>query len=246
MSQINKIVLLIAMQAEADNVIQQLKATPYPHESPLNWNLYSASVKSSEENVFIVVYGKRKPYLLDQEIDAVGLQQATLCCWEAVRLFNPDLIISAGTAGGSEDHGAMVGDVYVSTGSICYHDRRIPIPGFREYGIGSFPVVEAPNMVKELVLKTGVVSSGNNLTYEGGDVIQFIENNATVKDMEAAAVAEVAHMCGVNMMAVKGVTDLVEHPAVQDVFFQNLAAVTAKVYFTINSNPSLAVLFQTL
>ena len=50
----------------------------------------------------------------------MGLQQATLCTWEAIKKFNPDLIITAGTAGGLEEMGADIGDIYVSTHKIWF------------------------------------------------------------------------------------------------------------------------------
>ena len=56
------------------------------------------------------------------------------------------------------------------------------------------------------------------------------ENNASVKDMEAAAIAYVAELAKVPFFAVKVVTDIVDGDRVtQDEFFENLAAASASL-----------------
>jgi Phosphorylase superfamily len=44
-----------------------------------------------------------------------------------LQAFKPDLLISAGTAGGFTAQGGAIGDVYISK-AVMHHDRRIPIP----------------------------------------------------------------------------------------------------------------------
>ena len=44
-----------------------------------------------------------------------------------MQAFKPDLLISAGTAGGFKAQGGAIGDVYISK-AVMHHDRRIPIP----------------------------------------------------------------------------------------------------------------------
>ena len=80
----------------------------------------------------------------------------------AINQFKPDLIINAGTAGGFNRCGGAIGDAYIST-ACKNHDRRIPIPGFQEYGVGSYVSHPTKNLVESLGLKTGIVSSGNSL-----------------------------------------------------------------------------------
>lgn len=65
----------------------------------------------------------------------------------AINEFKPDLVINAGTAGGFKRAGAEIGDAFIST--LCaHHDRRIPIPGFTEYGKGDHSAVACPNLIK--------------------------------------------------------------------------------------------------
>lgn len=61
--------------------------------------------------------------------------------------------------------GAEIGDIFISTAKV-HHDRRIPIPGFDAYGVGSVPSVPTPRLLASMPsLKTGVVSTGNSLDY---------------------------------------------------------------------------------
>ena len=72
---------------------------------------------------------------------------AAISAYAVLTQLEPDLIINAGTAGGFKKHGAQIGDVFLGTG-IKFHDRRIPIPGFVEYGRGNYEAQSSPNLVK--------------------------------------------------------------------------------------------------
>lgn len=56
-------------------------------------------------------------------------------------------MINAGTAGGYKSKGAAIGDVFIGS-HIRHHDRRIPIPGFQEYGIGDHHGLTIPHIVE--------------------------------------------------------------------------------------------------
>jgi len=61
--------------------------------------------------------------------------------------FEPDIIINAGTAGGFKRVSGNIGDVYVCN-EFKHHDRRIPIPGFEEYGHGHHKTLSVDNLIK--------------------------------------------------------------------------------------------------
>jgi nucleoside phosphorylase len=63
----------------------------------------------------------------EHSVDNVGTVPAALSTYLACQRFQPDLIISVGTAGGFQSQGAAIGDVFLGT-TIVNHDRRIPIP----------------------------------------------------------------------------------------------------------------------
>lgn len=103
--------------------------------------------------------------------------------------FKPNIIINAGTASVFNSNNAKVGYVYLSYPAINYHDRRINIPDFKEYGIGQYPAYNCTSIAKGLGLRTGIVTTGNSLDYTEQDMATIKSYNGVVKDMEAAAIA---------------------------------------------------------
>ena len=119
--------------------------------------------------------------------------------------------------------GAEIGDVYVSDQKFVHHDRRIAIPGFDEYGIGSYPAVPASGLAQALNLKLGTVTTSNSLDENDDDRRLIAKSGGVVKEMEAAAVAYVGEMLAIPVMALKAITDLVDHhTATADQFNANL------------------------
>ena len=57
-----------------------------------------------------------------------------MATYESIRVLNPDVVITAGTCGGFKAKGLEIGDVVLGTHS-AFHDRRIQIPGFLEFGV---------------------------------------------------------------------------------------------------------------
>lgn len=159
-------------------------------------------------------------------VDCVGTVSAALVTYAAIQSLKPDLIISAGTAGGFKAKGASVGDVFLAS-EVAFHDRRIPIPVFDLYGVGLRQACSTPNLLKELNLKIGKLSTGDSLDMTPQDEASIVANDATIKDMEGAAVAYVADLLKVPAIFVKAVTDIIDgdKPATEE-FMQNLVAVT--------------------
>ncbi|KAL0365598.1 UNVERIFIED_CONTAM: COBRA-like protein 1 [Sesamum angustifolium] len=160
-------------------------------------------------------------------VDSVGTVSASLLTYASVQALQPDLIINAGTAGGFKEKGASIGDVYLVS-DVAFHDRRIPVPVLDLYGVGSRQAFPTPNLVKELKLKVGKLSTGDSLDMTPQDAALILANNATVKDMEGAAVAYAADLLKVPVIFIKAVTDIVDgNKPTSEEFLQNLAAVVA-------------------
>lgn len=206
-----RVALLFAMEAEARPVIQSLKLVRQPSfgDPRLPFEHYSGFFKDSFE-LLLSLNGKDSRFGVDQ----IGTEPATLNSYVTFSQFKPDLCINAGTAGGFTHRNAIIGDVYLSIESVRFHDHRIPIPGFDRYGIGDFPVMSLPGMAETLGLKTGVISTGNSLDCTPADSALLERNNASVKEMEAAAIAGMAHLLKIPFMGLKAITDLVDssHP----------------------------------
>ena len=205
------IAVLMAMQAEAQPVIDRLglvaAINPWPAATGVRAYLRPADRSSDRDAKVIVVHlGMCDRF----GVDNIGTQPATLATYLTLTAFAPDLVISAGTCGGFRQRGAAIGDVYLADQAIVFHDRRIDLPGFDRYGLGSYAPADLRDVATELGLKLGVVSSGNSLDLPPSDLAVMDRVQAKVKDMEAAAVAWVCERFDTPVSALKAVTDLVD------------------------------------
>ncbi|KAJ1283593.1 hypothetical protein BS78_03G139900 [Paspalum vaginatum] len=229
---ISKVLIVMAMEAEAMPLVNNFKLVEAPaHESTFPkgapWLRYHGNYKGV--HIDLVRPGKDIVY----GVDSVGTLPAALLTYSSVQTLKPDLIVNAGTAGGFNAKGARVGDVYLASG-VAFHDRRIPIPAFDMYGVGARKTFGTPNILKELNLKAGKLTTGNSLDMSPKDEEMIRSNDATIKDMEGAAVAYVADMFSTPTIFVKAVTDIVdgEKPTAEE-FLMNLIAVTAKLELAV-------------
>ncbi|CAL9228025.1 unnamed protein product [Arabidopsis halleri] len=231
MSQVEKkpistVVFIVAMQKEAQPLINRLRlvkevTTPFPKE--VTWVLFKGMYK--DLNINIVCPGKDSTL----GVESVGTVPASLVTYASILAIQPDLIINAGTAGGFKAKGACISDVYVVS-TVAFHDRRIPVPVLDIYGVGMRKAFPTPNLIKELNLKVGRLSTGDSMDMSPHDEESITANDATVKDMEGAAVAYVADIFKVPTILIKGVTDIVDgNRPTSEEFLENLAAVTAKL-----------------
>ena len=94
--------------------------------------------------------------------------------------------------------------------NFAHHDRRIGIPGFTEYGVGSHEAHSAPLLAAHLACKVGTVTTSNSLDHNADDDKHMAANDAAVKDMEGAAIAWVAEQTATALLGVKVVTDIVD------------------------------------
>jgi nucleoside phosphorylase len=224
MNPISKIAIVMAMRAESQPLIDAMgfKNITLNHNEHLPTLGYHASREGQE--LYLIVHGKDSRY----GVDSVGTQPATIAALLAVQQFDPDLLINAGTAGSFGAKGGKIADVYLSAEKVVFHDRRIMLPGFFEYGIGNYPCVKADRMAKDLGLQTGIISTGNSLDMLKKDLQFMIPNNAMLKEMEAAAIAYVASLFGVPFLGVKSITDLVDNDEDdEEEFVENLAAASS-------------------
>jgi 5'-methylthioadenosine nucleosidase len=143
---IKHVLIVIAMEAEAAPLLEKLKLSIIPSvakNSPCL--MYSGCYKGC--TVSVVTNGKSSKF----GVDNVGTVPAALTTFLAINQLSPDLVINAGTAGGFKKKGAAIGDAFICT-HMMNHDRRIPIPGFTEYGTGSYSAFPTPNIVEVRVL----------------------------------------------------------------------------------------------
>ncbi len=155
-------------------------------------------------------------------VDNIGCEPATLMAYECISKLNPDIIISAGTAGGFASKDAEIGTVYASEKYFVFHDRIVPMPGFEEAAEGCYPALNVNQLAKDLGLKTGVISSGSSLEKNTKDQRIIDKYNAVAKEMEAAAIAWVASLHQTPYFAIKSITNLVDESNLsEDEFIKN-------------------------
>ena len=163
-------------------------------------------------------------------VDNIGTVPAAVTAYLAVQALKPDLLISAGTAGGFAARGASIGDVFLATG-FANHDRRIPLETFDRYGVWAADAHPAPALEAAVGLKAGIVTTGNSLDATDADLAAMAANGAAVKEMEAAGAVWAAHLFGVPMLALKAVTDIVDgdKPPAEE-FLENLSTATTALH----------------
>ena len=201
---VRSILLVIAMQGEADPILNTLGINepgtplelPLP---PLSW-----ATTFSGLNVHLVVNGQDPVY----DLDSFGTDAATLSTYLGIKAFSPDLVISAGVAGGFKSQ-AQIGDVYLSKDSMRYFDRRVSItsPDYQDYAIGFYPVIDASKMAADLGLKIGIVVTGGSFENSLIDDREIRNLDGSVVDMESAAVGKMSMLLEKQFMAVKAIVD---------------------------------------
>ena len=203
---IKNLVIVMAMQDEAQALIDNLQLQQNPTVLNPRLPMRCFQKKIGSLNLSLVVSGIDHRY----QVDNIGSEAATLMAYEATTQLQPDLMISAGTAGGFAQKGAQIGTVYMSQGHFVYHDRHVPLPGFAESAVGNYPAYPASHLAETLHLQCGVISTGSSLEKSDKDIRVIEQHNAVAKEMEAAAIAWVAMLFNTPMLALKSITNLVD------------------------------------
>mmetsp|Transcript_13870 Transcript_13870/g.38131 ORF Transcript_13870/g.38131 Transcript_13870/m.38131 type:complete len:278 (-) Transcript_13870:1235-2068(-) len=221
---IKHVLVPIVMEAEASPFIEHMKLEKVDDFFPSSTPFLAFQGSQGDTKVTVITFGKDKIY--GTGVDNAGTVPSSLATHLALAKFEGevDLVINAGTCGGFKRKGAGIGDVFLTTG-VANHDRRIPIPGFDTYGIGKMDTVNASKLAAKYDYKLGVCSTGNSLDKVEKDDEIMLANDASVKDMEAAAIAWVCQINSVPYLGVKVVTDVVDGGVpTQDEFMANLAS----------------------
>lgn len=220
---LSNILVVVAMQKEAIFFINDMhlhKMGFLEKGFPVVW--YHGKINGKEIN--LLTNGESDKFHLDN----VGTQPATLTTTLGIIKFHPNLIISAGSAGGSENNNAYIGDIFLSK-SIDFFSRRIPGTYFK-YGYGSYESFVVPNeIVKKYKLKIGINCSGDSFDENNTDIEQFKELKCSVKEMEAAGVAWVSSTTNTPMFSLKGITDNIDSNSSSSQYKENFTKVLSKL-----------------
>jgi len=202
---IQQVCLLVAMEQEAEPIIAKLGLDSFGALNPkLPMMLYQGQL--GKLKISLVQAG------LDERfgVDYVGTESATLMAQQAIENLQPDVVISAGTAGGFKSLDAEIGTIILSDGSFVYHDHHVPLPGLYESAIGRYPACDVSAMGQALGYQLGIISSGSSLEKQAEDIRVIKHYQAKAKEMEAAAIAWIAMLYSIPCMAIKSITNLVD------------------------------------
>lgn len=220
---IRKVLLVVAMDTEAQPIIHELQLHKITHSfSGLPMQGYSG--KQGKVQVLLMMNGQ-DPI---NKVQNIGTEAATLSTYLGIEYFHPDLIISIGTAGGVKENGARLKDIYVSQ-KIYFVDRRIPMEGYRDYGLGQYESTSLPILNNNHQLKLGVICSEGSFDEEKIDHHMFLKEHCAAIEMEAAGVAWVSMLTKTPMFAMKGITNFVSGNQIHTEFENNLPSVTSEL-----------------
>lgn len=221
--------IAIAMEAEAQPFVDHLGLKPvhdfFPAEAPFH------AFQGTHDNCFLTVVTNGKDQVHGTGVDNCGTVPAALATFLTLQKLKGqvDLLINAGTCGGFSSKGAEIGDAFLTT-ATAYHDRRIPIPPFIPYGIGKVESLSTKQLASAIGAKTGICTTGNSLDMHDIDHLHIQNNDASVKDMEAAAIAWACELHETPHFCVKVVTDIVDgDKPTEEEFLENLHSASKKL-----------------
>lgn len=206
--------LYIAMQAEAQGLLDALAATPLSKQ-PAIGNYFQT------DKLLIATSGKDRA----TGADCIGTEPAALIANDLITHHGVTQFLNAGTCGAHSSLRAEIADAFLISPTIYNHDHRIPLPKMEEFGVGAHPTpAEVLTLAKSLDLPTAILSTGNSLDHTERDLEIFLQNGAQLKDMEGSALAWVCRQHNIPLTCLKVVTDIFDlpHPAAEQ-FAQNLA-----------------------
>lgn len=224
---IHRVAFLFAMSAEGTGFARRLGLEDQGDLDPaLPAHWLTGSVPGPEGGSVEVAVGFAGT---DPEhgVDRIGTIPAALAAHVLIRRFEPDLLVNAGTCGGFKARGARVGSTYLGSKAFLFHDHRVPLPGFDAFGVGRIEARYPEELLDVLDAEPGVVSTGDSFTPCAEELEFFETEGVHAKEMEAAGIARLARDHGLPFLAVKAVTDLVDHPEPEhEAFLRNLDRVS--------------------
>jgi 5'-methylthioadenosine nucleosidase len=216
-NKIHTILIIIAMEDEASPTISYLGLKQLQGNKKFPFKIYGG--EKNGKRIVLMTSGKDSTH----GVDNVGPQVASSMATIGIHEFDPNVVVNMGTAGGFKASGAKIGSVYVGT-KAQFHDRRIPIPKFDKYGSGDYNTT-TPTSINGM-FKSATISTGSSLDITDAEKERLSKQSqqmAVVKEMEAAAIAQVCQWNSTPFVVIKAITDLIDSSAkTEEEFLKNL------------------------
>ena len=167
-----------------------------------------------------VYYGKIGDNEIIVTVCLAGKVAAAMVAAETVVMYKPDRIINLGIAGGVEP-GVGTGDICISSGFIQYDFDISPLGTEKaeldELGIKTiyadkdladklFEIVKSVYPAENCI--RGIIATGDSFLADGETALAlYTDYNASVCDMEGAAIAYVCYLCKIPFAAVRAISD---------------------------------------
>jgi len=138
-----------------------------------------------------------------------GYSQVAAICALSEKIIHPDIVVSFGTAGGTEGK-VKIGDVVIGTGCVYVDRIRTSSKNSFDWGIYGGPCMDfSHKIIESLGFIRGVV--GSQINYSLNEVQTELINtvNAICLDMEAASIAGILQQMEVNFMAIKTISNFI-------------------------------------
>jgi adenosylhomocysteine nucleosidase len=151
----------------------------------------------------------------------IGKVNAGVTTTLLIEYFHPTKIINIGVAGGQ--NGVKHKDVVIATECV-YHD--VDVTNFGTYLYGQVPGMAAtfqtdPTLLKQtnnilnqltIAHTNGIIASGDKFVYQKETIkeINEVYNNIYAIEMEACAIAQVAHMYQIPFIVYRSISDILD------------------------------------
>ena len=158
MTHIRRVVIMYAMQQEAQPLIDRL-------DLKANASLSASVYSNSAASILLSVNGQCPRFGCNR----VGTQWASMCALSMLKQFAPDLVLNAGTCGGIVPRYVFgeaddtwphieIGDVFIGKRAL-YSDRRVPMEQWQPWDVGCYPLVAHKHFAKALGLKAVTIAT---------------------------------------------------------------------------------------
>ncbi|EAR92458.1 phosphorylase family protein (macronuclear) [Tetrahymena thermophila SB210] len=217
--EIKKIMFVIVMEHEANDLISLINLKR--DETTLN-NPFLEGYTCEYNNKQVILV--KPPIDPVYKVQSVSTEPASLCVYAAIKKYNPDIVISAGTSGGvkrkeNPDLHLKIKDIVVAQ-SIQFFTRTIIIKDWEGYVAGKqYNLLNPKPLHQILALKPVIIGTDNSFT---NDNTHAIEQGIDCIEMEAAAELRVCHLLNVPFTAIKIISDVeMDDPTERETLFKD-------------------------